>query len=170
VKKILFALIVSTLGATDLATGNVAHAQGDVVTLKENVRPGTIIVRTNERRLYYVTGGGQAISYPVGVGRVGKQWSGTSFISGKFSHPAWSPPAEVRRDKPYLPQVIAGGSPGNPMGVAAMTLAGGEYAIHGTNQPSSIGHFVSYGCIRIFNEDIKDLYDRVSVGTRVVVE
>jgi lipoprotein-anchoring transpeptidase ErfK/SrfK len=170
VKKILFALLVSTVGAIDLATANTAHAQGDVVTLKENVRPGTIIVRTNERRLYYVTGVGQAISYPVGVGRAGKQWSGTSYITGKYSHPAWSPPVEVRRDKPYLPQVIAAGSPGNPMGVAAMTLAGGEYAIHGTNQPSSIGHFVSYGCIRMFNEDIKDLYDRVTVGTRVVVE
>jgi lipoprotein-anchoring transpeptidase ErfK/SrfK len=76
----------------------------------------------------------------------------------------------VRRDKPYLPLVIAGGSPGNPMGVAAMTLACGEYAIHGTNQPSSIGHFVSYGCIRMLNEDIKDLYARVAIGTRVVVE
>jgi lipoprotein-anchoring transpeptidase ErfK/SrfK len=100
--------------------------------MKEAVTPGTIIVRTQERRLYYVTGAGQAISYPVGVGRVGKQWSGTSYISGKYTHPAWSPPAEVRRDKPHLPQVIPGGSPGNPMGVAAMTLSGGEYAIHGT--------------------------------------
>jgi hypothetical protein len=108
--------------------------------MKEAVTPGTIIVRTQERRLYYVTGAGQAISYPVGVGRVGKQWSGTSYISGKYTHPAWSPPAEVRRDKPHLPQVIPGGSPGNPMGVAAMTLSGGEYAIHGTNQPNSIGH------------------------------
>jgi len=170
VKRLLIALLVSTVGATDLATGNTAHAQGDVVTMNETVRLGTIIVRTNERRLYYVTGVGQAIRYPVGVGRVGKQWAGTSYITGKYSRPAWSPPAEVRRDKPNLPQVIAGGSPGNPMGVAAMTLAGGEYAIHGTNQPSSIGHFVSYGCIRMFNEDIKDLYDRVTIGTRVVVE
>ncbi len=170
VKKILFALLVSSVGATGLATASTAHAQGDVVTMKQSVTPGTIIVRTKERRLYYVTGAGQAISYPVGVGRAGKQWAGTSYITGKYSHPAWSPPAEVRRDKPYLPQVIAGGSPGNPMGVAAMTLAGGEYAIHGTNQPSSIGHFVSYGCIRMFNDDITDLYGRVSVGTRVVVE
>jgi lipoprotein-anchoring transpeptidase ErfK/SrfK len=91
-------------------------------------------------------------------------------ISGKYQRPAWSPPAEVRRDKPHLPDVIAGGSPHNPMGVAAMTLAGGEYAIHGTNQPSSIGHFVSYGCIRMFNEDITDLYGRVGIGTTVVVQ
>ena len=83
--------------------------------------------------------------------------------------PAWSPPAEVKRDKPSIPDVIPGGSPRNPMGVAAMTLAGGEYAIHGTNVPGSIGGFVSYGCIRMLNDDISDLYQRVSVGTTVVV-
>jgi lipoprotein-anchoring transpeptidase ErfK/SrfK len=138
--------------------------------MKDTFTPGTIVVRTNERRLYYVTGVGQAIRYPVGVGRLGKQWAGTSHISGKYLSPAWSPPAEVRRDKPNLPQVIPGGSSGNPMGVAAMTIAGGEYAIHGTNQPSSIGHFVSYGCIRMLNEDIKDLFGRVTVGTQVVVQ
>jgi len=167
VKKTLFVLLAAAFGAAGLATVEAAHARGDVVTMKEAVTPGTIIVRTKERRLYYVTGAGHAISYPVGVGKVGKQWSGTSYISGKYTHPAWSPPAEVRRDKPYLPHVIPGGSPGNPMGVAAMTLSGGEYAIHGTNQPGSIGHFVSYGCIRMFNEDIRDLYSRVNVGTRV---
>jgi len=111
-----------------------------------------------------------AVTYPVGVGRAGRQWAGMSYVTGKYSYPAWSPPAAVRHDKPNLPNVIPGGSAGNPMGVAAMTLAGGEYAIHGTNQPSSIGHFVSYGCIRMFNEDIEDLYGRVSVGTRVVVQ
>ena len=83
--------------------------------------------------------------------------------------PAWSPPKEVKRDKPSLPDVIPGGSPRNPMGAAAMTLAGGEYAIHGTNVPSSIGGFVSYGCIRMFNQDVVDLYSRVSVGTTVMV-
>jgi len=83
--------------------------------------------------------------------------------------PAWSPPREVKRDKPSLPDVIEGGSPRNPMGAAAMTLAGGEYAIHGTNVPSSIGGFVSYGCIRMFNQDVVDLYGRVSVGTTVMV-
>jgi lipoprotein-anchoring transpeptidase ErfK/SrfK len=170
VKKTLFALMAAAVGVAGLASVDAAHAHGDVVATKEAVAPGTIIVRTKERRLYYVPGAGQAISYPVGVGKVGKQWSGTSYISGKHTQPAWSPPAEVRRDKPYLPQVIPGGSPGNPMGVATMTLGSGEYAIHRTNQPNSIGHFVSYGCIRMFNEDIKDLFGRVSVGTRVVVE
>ena len=130
---------------------------------------GTIVVRTNERALYYVLGNGRAVRYPVGVGRAGKQWSGTSRIDGKYLRPAWSPPAEVRRDKPSLPDVIPGGSPHNPMGAAAMTLAGGEYAIHGTNQPGSIGGFVSYGCIRMYNQDIVDLFGRVSIGTTVVV-
>jgi lipoprotein-anchoring transpeptidase ErfK/SrfK len=130
---------------------------------------GTIVVHTGERRLYLVLGNGQAIRYPVGVGRAGKQWAGTSRIDGKYVRPAWSPPAEVRRDKPSLPAVIPGGSPRNPMGVAAMTLAGGEYAIHGTNMPGSIGGFVSYGCIRMYNQDITDLFERVSVGTTVVV-
>jgi len=147
-----------------------AEAHGDLVAMKETYMPGTIVVHTGERRLYYVVGYGQAIRYPVGVGRAGKQWAGTSYIDGKYIRPDWSPPAVVRRDKPNLPNVVRGGSPHNPMGVAAMSIAGGEYAIHGTNQPSSIGHFVSYGCIRMYNEDIQDLYQRVSVGTRVVVE
>ena len=104
------------------------------------------------------------------VGRSGKQWSGRAYITGKYIYPSWVPPSEVRRDKPNLPSLIPGGSPHNPMGVAAMTLSGGEYAIHGTNQRSSIGHLVSYGCIRMFNEDIQDLYQRVSIGTQVVVQ
>ena len=130
---------------------------------------GTIVVKTNERRLYYVLGHGQALRYPVGVGRAGKSWSGTAFIDGKYRKPAWSPPREVRRDKPSLPNIIPGGSPKNPLGVAALTLSGGQYAIHGTNAPVSVGGFVSYGCIRIHNQDITDLYARVRVGTRVVV-
>jgi lipoprotein-anchoring transpeptidase ErfK/SrfK len=130
---------------------------------------GTVVVRTTERRLYLVLGNGQAIRYPVGVGRAGKQWAGVSRIDGKYLNPAWSPPPEIKRAKPSLPDVIPGGSPHNPMGVAALTLAGGEYAIHGTNQPSSIGGYVSYGCIRMYNQDISDLFGRVSVGTAVVV-
>jgi len=131
--------------------------------------PGTIVVRTHERRLYLVLDADQALRYPVGVGKAGKQWSGVSRIDGKYVRPAWSPPAEIRHDKPSLPAVIPGGSPRNPMGAAAMTLAGGQYAIHGTNAPGSIGGFVSYGCIRMYNQDIVDLYGRVSVGTPVVV-
>jgi lipoprotein-anchoring transpeptidase ErfK/SrfK len=142
-----------------------AAAQGSVA----NESPGTVIVRTSQRRLYYVVAPGRVISYPVGVGRAGKQWAGESFISSKRLRPAWSPPAEIRRDRPGLPQVIAAGSPSNPMGAAALVLAHGEYAIHGTNNPSSIGGFVSYGCIRMHNKHILDLYERVGVGTRVIV-
>ncbi len=135
----------------------------------DGYKPGTIVVRTSERALYLVVDDGVALRYTVGVGRAGKQWSGTSYISGKYVKPAWTPPADVRKDKPFLPAVIPGGAPNNPMGVAAMTLAGGEYAIHGTNMPKSIGGFVSYGCIRMYNQDITALYGRVSVGTQVVV-
>lgn len=130
---------------------------------------GTIVVRTHERHLYFVVSDGRAIRYPVGVGKSGKQWAGQTHIDGKYLKPAWSPPREVKRDKPSLPDLIAGGSARNPMGAAAMTLNGGEYAIHGTNVPSSIGGFVSYGCIRMYNADIVDLFERVSVGTPVVV-
>jgi lipoprotein-anchoring transpeptidase ErfK/SrfK len=130
---------------------------------------GTIVGRTNERRLYYSYGEGRAIRYTVGVGRKGKTWAGESFIDGKYLSPAWAPPEEIRREKPELPSVIPAGSPSNPMGAAAMTLSGGEYAIHGTNAPGSIGGFVSYGCIRMYNEDIVDLFERVQVGTRVIV-
>jgi lipoprotein-anchoring transpeptidase ErfK/SrfK len=145
-----------------------AQASANVVAFA-GFAPGTIVVRTSERRLYLVVDGQHALRYPVGVGKAGKQWAGTSHIDGKYVHPAWSPPAEVKRDKPSLPNVIPGGTPQNPMGAAAMTLAGTEYAIHGTNMPGSIGGFVSYGCIRMYNQDISDLFGRVSVGTTVVV-
>jgi lipoprotein-anchoring transpeptidase ErfK/SrfK len=161
----LFVLIQSVFA---VSTGVPAHAGHDTVSAA-GYGPGTIVIHTHERRLYYYIGGGKALRYPVGVGRAGKQWSGTAYINGKYLNPAWKPPADVRRDKPHLPDVIPGGSPHNPMGVAAMTLSGGEYAIHGTNRPSSIGGFVSYGCIRMYNDDITDLYGRVDYHTPVVV-
>ena len=163
------AVAAATIGAGLLATST-AQARPEMVGVRGEYSPGTIVVKTNERRLYLILDDGHAVRYPVGVGKSGKQWAGTTRISGKYRNPAWSPPREVKRDKPNMPDVIPGGSPRNPMGVAAMTLAGGEYAIHGTNQPGSIGHFVSYGCIRMYNEDIKDLYDRVGVGTRGIVQ
>lgn len=162
------ALVAMAFGAGVLAA-TAAAAAPQVVPFRSGYYPGTIIVKTNERKLYLVMDQGVAVRYPVGVGRAGKQWSGTARIDGKYRNPAWAPPADVKRDNPRLPSVIPGGSPHNPMGVAAMTLTGGEYAIHGTNKPSSIGGYVSYGCIRMFNQDIADLYERVSVGTPVVV-
>jgi lipoprotein-anchoring transpeptidase ErfK/SrfK len=111
----------------------------------------TIVVNSNERRLYYVLGDGRAIRYPVGVGKNGKRWSGATMISGKYLRPDWAPPPEVRRDKPNLPDLIRGGSAENPLGAAVLILGGGKYGIHGTNKPKSIGGFVSYGCIRMYN-------------------
>lgn len=130
---------------------------------------GTLVVRTSERRLYLVNGDGTAIRYPVAVGKAGKQWAGLKTITGKYYEPDWSPPAVVKRDHPRLPNLIRGGTASNPMGVAAMTLSGSQYAIHGTNRPESIGRFASYGCIRMLNQDIADLIERVSVGTPVHV-
>lgn len=169
----MHAKVLGLAGAGALAAA-VMVCQPAPASARETVRfngysPGTIVVVTRERRLYYVLGDGRAIRYPVGVGRSGKQWAGTTMISGKYRNPDWSPPADVRRDKPRLPNVIKGGTARNPMGVAALTLMGGEYAIHGTNSPGSIGGFVSYGCIRMHNSDITDLYARVGVGTQVVV-
>ena len=160
--------LAATIGAGILGTTG-AQARPEMVGVSSEYSPGTIVVKTSERHLYLILDEGRAMRYPVGVGKSGKQWAGTTRIDGKYRNPAWSPPAEVKRDKPSIPDVIAGGSPHNPMGVAAMTLAGGEYAIHGTNRPGSVGGFVSYGCIRMLNPDITDLYERVSVGTTVVV-
>jgi lipoprotein-anchoring transpeptidase ErfK/SrfK len=160
--------LAATIGAAMLAT-SAAEARSDMVGFRGDYSPGTIVIRTNERRLYLVVDPDHAVRYPVGVGKAGKQWAGVTKIEGKYRNPAWSPPAEVKHDKPSIPDVIPGGSPRNPMGVAAMTLAGGEYAIHGTNVPGSVGGFVSYGCIRMLNDDITDLYQRVPVGATVVV-
>jgi lipoprotein-anchoring transpeptidase ErfK/SrfK len=165
------------LAAASAAAGLVAVATApqsaearEVITFRDgNYSAGTIVVKTSERRLYYVMGDGHAVRYPVGVGKAGKAWAGTARIDGKYIAPAWSPPADVKRDNPRLPDLIPGGSPRNPMGAAAMTLSGGQYAIHGTNVPSSVGGFVSYGCIRMYNQDILDLFGRVSLGTQVVV-
>jgi len=160
--------LAAIIGATLLGT-TAAQARGELVGVHGDYSPGTILIKTNERHLYFILDSAHAMRYPVGVGKAGKQWAGETRIDGKYRNPAWSPPSEVKRDKPYMPDVIPGGSPRNPMGVAAMTLAGGEYAIHGTNMPGSVGGFVSYGCIRMLNADISDLYERVSVGTRVLV-
>ena len=165
--KFLFSAALAAVVGVFAFAPNAAQARGDVVAVRDSYLPGTIVIRTNERALYYFVGMGEAIRYTVGVGRAGKQWSGTSYINGKYIKPAWAAPESIRKDKPRLPAVIPGGSPKNPMGVAAMTLSGGgQYAIHGTNNAGSIGQFVSHGCIRMHNADITDLYGRVGVGTR----
>lgn len=141
----------------------------EMVGFADAVPPGTIVIRSAERSLYLVGRDGTAIRYPVAVGKPGKQWYGWARVDGKYVEPAWSPPDEVKRDNPRLPDVIPGGSPHNPMGLRALTLDRDEIAIHGTNMRRSIGTFASYGCIRMFNEDIVDLYERVRVGTAVLV-
>ena len=168
--KILFSAAIAAIIAMVAFVPKPASAHGDVVSMSETYLPGTIVIITHQRALYLVLGPGSAIRYPVGVGRLGMQWAGTAYIDGKYIRPAWSPPDSIRHDYRSLPPVVPGGSPSNPMGVAAMTLSGGgQYAIHGTNNEGSIGGFVSHGCIRMHNADIEDLYSRVSVGTRVVV-
>src|SRR4029077_7494410 len=135
-----FAAVVAVLGFASVP----AQAHGDRVSVKDSYMPGTIVIRTGERRLYYFVGAGEAIRYPVGVGRAGMHWAGTASINGKYIEPAWSAPASIRRHYRSLPSVVPGGSSHNPMGAAAMTLSGGEYAIHGTNAPGTIGGFVSH--------------------------
>jgi lipoprotein-anchoring transpeptidase ErfK/SrfK len=129
---------------------------------------GTIVIDTGGTALYYVLGQGRAIRYGVGVGREGFTWSGVQTISRKSEWPDWHPPAEMIARQPYLPRFMAGG-PGNPLGARAIYLGTSEYRIHGTNDPSTIGKFVSSGCIRMTNEDVIDLFGRVDVGTKVVV-
>lgn len=130
--------------------------------------PGTIIIDTANTYLYYVLGGGRALRYGVGVGREGFTWSGVQTVTHKAEWPDWHPPAQMIARQPYLPRFMAGG-PGNPLGARAMYLGSSEYRIHGTNDPTTIGKFVSSGCIRLTNEDVSDLFSRVQVGTRVVV-
>jgi lipoprotein-anchoring transpeptidase ErfK/SrfK len=146
-----------------------AELQPEVVAYQGGELPGTVVIKTKERRLYLVLADETAIRYAVGVGKAGRQWQGRAVIDGAHVQPAWAPTPEIKRDNPSLPDVIPGGSPGNPMGARALTLSGGEYAIHGTNRPESIGTYASYGCIRMFNEDIIDLFRRVRIGTEVVV-
>jgi lipoprotein-anchoring transpeptidase ErfK/SrfK len=139
-----------------------------VVAFNTPEAPGTIVIDTGNTALYYVLGQGRAIRYGVGVGREGFTWSGVQTISRKAAWPDWHPPAEMIARQPYLPRFMAGG-PGNPLGAAAMYLGSSQYRIHGTNDPSTIGKFVSSGCIRLTNEDVSDLFGRVDVGTKVVV-
>ena len=131
--------------------------------------PGTIVVSTSERRLYLILGNGQALRYGIGVGRPGFSWGGVQHIAMKREWPTWTPPSQMLRRRPDLPRFMKGG-PDNPLGARAMYLGNTLYRIHGSNEPETIGQAVSSGCIRMTNEDVVDLYDRVRVGTQVVVQ
>jgi lipoprotein-anchoring transpeptidase ErfK/SrfK len=139
-----------------------------VVNYASNEAPGTVIIDTPHTFLYFVLGNGKAIRYGIGVGRQGFTWSGVKQVVRKTEWPDWYPPADMIKRQPYLPRMVAGG-PGNPLGARAMYIGGTEYRIHGTNDPSSIGKFVSSGCIRMTNDSAIDLYNRVSIGAKVIV-
>jgi lipoprotein-anchoring transpeptidase ErfK/SrfK len=145
-----------------------ARLRRQVVHYPTREAPGTIVIDTPNTYLYLVLGDGRAMRYGIGIGRDGFTWSGVQTITRKAEWPAWTPPPEMIARQPYLPRHMAGG-PGNPLGARAMYLGGTIYRIHGTNAPETIGTRVSSGCLRLTNEDVKDLYSRVSVGTKVIV-
>lgn len=138
------------------------------VLFRSNEPPGTVVIHTTERFLYVVQGNNRALRYGIGVGREGFQWSGLVKVSRKAEWPDWRPPSEMIARQPYLPRFMAGG-PGNPMGARALYLGSTVFRIHGTNQPETIGQSISSGCFRLANGDIIDLYERVPLGTKVVV-
>ncbi|MBN9450534.1 MAG: L,D-transpeptidase [Bosea sp.] len=140
----------------------------EIVDYPTKQRPGTIVIDSTERRLYFVMPDGKAMRYGVGVGRPGFDWAGTQTISRKQEWPTWTPPAQMLKRRPDLPRFMPGG-PDNPMGARALYLGSTLYRIHGSNEPETIGQAVSSGCIRMLNEDVIDLYERAKVGTRVVV-
>jgi lipoprotein-anchoring transpeptidase ErfK/SrfK len=166
---VAFAAVSAALA---LCSTQASAGEGRVVLRGAQDYPaGTIVIRAREKRLYYTLGDGTAIRYPVAVAKHGKEWQGTARVNGKYLNPDWAPPPVVKRDHPELPSLIKGGSPRNPMGIAALTLDRDEIAIHGTSNKmrASVGTSASYGCIRMLNEDVADLYKRVSVGTPVVM-
>lgn len=157
-------------GASVHATPARSQRAPEVVPFPDTYAGGMIVISLSRKKLFLTLGGGRAIAYPVAVGKTGKAWTGAARIAGKQANPAWIPPADVRRDNPKLPDIIPGGAPNNPMGPRAILLDREEIAIHGTTAAmrKSIGSAASYGCIRMYNEDVVDLFDRVSVGARVL--
>ena len=139
------------------------------VAVSPQLSPGQIIVSFGDRRLYHITGRGRAISYPIATPREQSRWEGTTSVSQKRMNPSWTPTPTMRRENPTLPSFVPGGHPRNPLGVRALYLGSSAYRIHGTDAPWTIGQPVSKGCIRMFNEDVLDLYGKINVGTKVVV-
>jgi lipoprotein-anchoring transpeptidase ErfK/SrfK len=164
-------LLVSTLpdpASARVQPGAKAKTNGEIVDFDGEYARGTILVRTSEKRLYYVLGDGQALRYPVAVGEPKFQWSGELWVSSKQKNPTWRPTKRMRRENPALP-VSMGPGPRNPLGPRALYLGWGEYRIHGTNAPHSIGAAASSGCFRMHNADAIDLFDRVHIGAPVIV-
>jgi lipoprotein-anchoring transpeptidase ErfK/SrfK len=153
---------------SDYYGGGSSPIQRERVSAPVAQPPGSIYISTSERRLYLILGNGEALRYGIGVGRDGFRWTGTHHVSAKKEWPSWTPPAQMRARRPDLPRSMAGGIE-NPLGARAMYLGSTLYRIHGSNEPETIGHAVSSGCFRMTNEDVTDLYNRVSVGALVVV-
>ena len=141
----------------------------ELVAFMPSVAPGTIVVSFTDRKLYFVLTDNRAISYPIGAPMGEARWSGTTYVSEKRINPTWTPTPDMRRENPTLPAYVPGGHPLNPLGPRAMYLGKSTYRIHGTDAPWTVGQDVSHGCIRMFNNDVIDLYERVPVGTRVIV-
>ena len=154
---------------SDYVGGGSSPISRERVSAPIALAPGSIYISTSERRLYLMLGNGEALRYGIGVGRDGFRWTGTHRITAKKEWPSWTPPAQMRARRPDLPRFMAGGIE-NPLGARAMYLGSTLYRIHGSNEPETIGHAVSSGCFRMTNEDVTDLYSRVSVGTVVVVQ
>ena len=140
-----------------------------IVSFKTKHRPGTMVVSFSDRRLYYVLKGKRAISYPIAVPKKDAKWSGNYRMTSKRVNPTWTPTPSMLRENPKLPRVVQGGDPKNPLGVRALYVGNTLYRIHGTDAPWLIGEAVSHGCVRMFNKDVVDLYNRASVGSRIVV-
>lgn len=166
--RILLVGVALVVGAAALPSISAAR---DRVAFSSSVEPGTIVIDARQRKLFFVEDEGVAIRYPIAVPKSSEEWSGSATIIGKYVNPDWAPPWIVKRDHPELPDLIRGGAPNNPMGARALTLSRFQVAIHGTTKRmrASIGSAASYGCIRMLNEDVIDLFDRVSVGTPVIM-
>jgi lipoprotein-anchoring transpeptidase ErfK/SrfK len=156
-------------GGPNFFQSSVSAIPRETVMYSGNYAPGTVVVSTAERRLYLVLGNGQALRYGIGVGRDGFRWSGVHRVTAKKTWPAWTPPRQMLARRPDLPRHMAGGIE-NPLGARALYLGSTLYRIHGSNEPETIGQAVSSGCFRMTNDDVSDLYDRVPVGTTVIVK
>jgi lipoprotein-anchoring transpeptidase ErfK/SrfK len=160
-KIILLVLLLAAPAAPSIARPEQISASGEFPV-------GSIIIKTAERKLLFVRGENDLVTYTIAVGRQGRKWTGTTSISRKVLDPAWAPPPNIRKDNPRLPALVKAG-PNNPLGVAVLVLGDGTYGIHGTNRPETIGTSASYGCFRMYNKDILDLFSKVSIGTTVTV-
>jgi len=141
----------------------------EYVSFPSNIAPGQIIVSFSDRKLYHVTARGQATAYPIAIPREQSRWQGVTSVTMKRENPSWTPTPTMRRENPRLPMWVPGGHPMNPLGVRALYLGSSAYRIHGTDAPWTIGSAVSKGCVRMYNQDVLDLYPKVAVGTKVTV-